>query len=186
MTKFNVTGMSCAACSAHVEKSVRGVAGVTEVNVNLLANSMTVEFAEPATVEAIISAVEKGGYGASVAGAEKTAAAASPKKDAGSVLKRLIASAVLLIPLMYMTLGGPVPAALEKPVLMGIVQFLLALPVIYLNRNYYFDGFKTLLHGAPNMSSLIAVGSSAGLIYSIGMLLRTAYLVEAGQHAMAM
>ena len=186
MTKFNVTGMSCAACSAHVEKSVRGVAGVTEVNVNLLANSMTVEFAEPATVEAIISAVEKGGYGASVAGAEKTNAAASPKKDAGSVLKRLIASAILLIPLMYMTLGGPVPAPLEKPVLMGIVQFLLALPVIYLNRNYYFDGFKTLFHGAPNMSSLIAVGSSAGLIYSIWMLLRTAYLVEAGQPAMAM
>lgn len=186
MKKFNVTGMSCAACSAHVEKSVRGVAGVTDVNVNLLANSMTVEFAEPATVEAIISAVEKGGYGASLAGAEKSATTAVPKKDAGNVLKRLIASVVLLLPLMYMTLGGPVPAALEKPVLMGIVQFLLALPVIYLNRNYYFDGFKTLLHGAPNMSSLIAVGSSAGLLYSVWMLLRTAYLVEAGQHPMAM
>lgn len=184
MKKFNVTGMSCAACSAHVEKSVRGVDGVKDVNVNLLANSMTVEFSAPATVEAIIAAVENGGYGASLAGAEKTAAA--PKKDAGEVLKRLIASAILLIPLMYMTLGGPVPAPLEKPMLMGIVQFLLALPVIYLNRNYYFDGFKTLFHGAPNMSSLIAVGSSAGLIYSIWTLLRTAYLLEAGRHAMAM
>ncbi|MBQ4088326.1 MAG: heavy metal translocating P-type ATPase [Clostridia bacterium] len=186
MKKFDVTGMSCSACSAHVEKSVRGVEGVTDVNVNLLSNSMTVEFAEPATVEAIISAVEKGGYGASLVDAEKTNATAAPKKDAGDVLKRLIVSAVLLLPLMYMTLGGPVPAALEKPVLMGIVQFLLALPVIYLNRSYYFDGFKTLLHGAPNMSSLIAVGSSAGLLYSIWTLLRTAYLVEAGQHAMAM
>ena len=186
MLKFDVTGMSCAACSAHVEKSVRGVAGVKDVNVNLLANSMTVEFEEPATVEAIINAVKKGGYGASVAGENNKKTASAPKKDAGDVLKRLVISAILLLPLMYMTLGGPVPAALKKPMLTGVVQFLLALPVIYLNRNYYIDGYKSLFHGAPNMSSLIAVGSSAGLAYSIWTLLRTAYLLEAGGHPMAM
>ncbi len=185
MTKFKVTGMSCAACSAHVEKSVRGVDGVTEVAVSLLTNSMTVEFSGPATVDAIIKAVEKGGYGASVEGSDAKKNAA-PEKNAGSVLKRLIISAALLVPLMYMMLGGPVPQALSKPVLSGLVQFLLALPVIYLNRDYYIDGYKSLFHGVPNMSSLIAVGSSAGLVYSIWTLLRTAYLVEAGQHVMAM
>ncbi|MBQ3103528.1 MAG: heavy metal translocating P-type ATPase, partial [Oscillospiraceae bacterium] len=185
MKKFNVTGMSCAACAAHVEKSVRGVEGVTDVSVSLLTNSMTVEFGEPATAEAIIKAVEKGGYGASTEDGG-TAQKAAPVKNAVSVLKRLIISAALLVPLMYMMLGGPVPEALTKPVLSGLVQFLLALPVIYLNRDYYIDGFKTLFHGAPNMSSLIAVGSSAGLVYSIWMLLRTAYLVEAGQAPMAM
>ena len=185
MMKFNVTGMSCAACAAHVEKSVRGVEGVAEVNVSLLTNSMTVEFAPPATAEAIIRAVEKGGYGASAAGGEKPAAAA-PKKDSGGVLRRLIASAALLIPLMYMMLGGKVPTALEKPRLSGLVQLMLALPVIYLNRDYYFDGYKALFRGAPNMSSLIAIGSSAGFIYSLWILLRTAYLVEAGTTVMAM
>ena len=185
MMKFNVTGMSCAACSAHVEKSVRGVAGVKNVSVSLLTNSMKVDFDAPATAEAIIDAVIKGGYGASRADAAE-APVNTPEKKAGSVLKRLIASAILLVPLMYIMLGGPLPDALKKPVLSGLVQLLLALPVIYLNRDYYFDGFKALFRGAPNMSSLIAVGSSAGLVYSMWTLLRTAYLVEAGQHPMAM
>lgn len=184
MMKFNVTGMSCAACAAHVEKSVRGVEGVADVNVSLLTNSMTVEFAPPATAEAIIRAVEKGGYGASAANGEKPAPAAQ-KKDSGGVLMRLIISAALLIPLMYMMLG-PVPAALEKPVLSGLVQLMLALPVIYLNRNYFFDGFKSLFRGAPNMSSLIAIGSATGFVYSLWILLRTAYLIEAGHEVMAM
>lgn len=184
--KFNVTGMSCAACSAHVEKSVRGVEGVKNVSVSLLTNSMTVDFDAPATAEAIIRAVEKGGYGASSAEGGEKAAKSEPKKDSGSVLRRLVVSAVLLVPLMYIMLGGPLPEALEKPMLSGIVQLLLALPVIYLNRDYYFDGFKALMRGAPNMSSLIAVGSSAGLVYSLWMLMRTAYLIEAGRHVMAM
>ena len=184
MKKFNVTGMSCAACSAHVEKSVRGVGGVKNVSVSLLTNSMTVDFKAPATEAAIIAAVERGGYGASVAGGEQKKTV--PEKKAGSVLRRLVVSAALLLPLMYMTLGGPLPEALTKPVLSGIVQLFLALPVIYLNRDYYIDGFRSLFHGAPNMSSLIAVGSSAGLMYSLWMLLRTAYLVESGRHAMAM
>ena len=185
--KFDVTGMSCAACSSHVEKSVRSVEGVKDVAVSLLTNSMTVEFDAPATAEKIIAAVEKGGYGASVAGGAAGAETKkSPEKKAGSVLKRLIISAALLVPLMYMMLGGPLPEALTKPVLSGLVQMMLALPVIYLNRDYYIDGYKSLFHGAPNMSSLIAVGSSAGLVYSMWTLLRTAYLVESGQHAMAM
>ena len=186
MTKFNVTGMSCAACSAHVEKSVRGVEGVKEVAVSLLTNSMTVKFEAPATAEEIIRAVEKGGYGASLADGGNKETKKAPEKNAGSVLRRLIISAALLLPLMYMMLGGPVPEALTKPVLSGLVQLMLALPVIYLNRDYYIDGYKSLFRGVPNMSSLIAIGSSAGLVYSLWVLLRTAYLVEAGQHAMAM
>ena len=187
MKKFEVTGMTCAACQAHVEKSVRGVEGVKSVNVNLLTNSMTVDFDAPATEEAIVRAVEKGGYGARPAGAAKKERSEGEGGAASqAVLKRLIISAILLIPLMYIMLGGPLPAAARRPMLSGLIQLMLAAPVIYMGRDYYINGFKALAHGAPNMSSLIALGSSAGLIYSLWMLLRTAYLLEAGRAPMAM
>lgn len=187
MKKFDVTGMTCAACQAHVEKAVKAVEGVNSVSVSLLTNSMTVDFSAPATEEIIVRAVEKGGYGARPAGAEKKEAA---KPDEGAVSKKvlrtLIISAILLVPLMYIMLGGPLPAPLKKPMLSGLVQLFLAAPVIYLGRDYYISGYKALFHRVPNMSSLIAVGSSAGLAYSLWMLLRTAYQLEAGQMPMAM
>jgi heavy metal translocating P-type ATPase len=188
MKKFIVTGMTCASCQAHVEKSVKAVEGVRSVSVSLLTNSMMVDFQEPATQEAIVRAVEKGGYGARPEDAAKDERPAQGDRgaDSRSVLRTLIASAVLLAPMMYMMLGGPVPAALNGPMLSGLVQLLLTLPVIYMGRDYYIGGYKALFHGAPNMSSLIAVGSSAGFIYSLWVLLRTAYLMEAGQPVMAM
>lgn len=187
MKKFDVTGMTCAACQAHVEKSVKAVPGVKSVSVSLLTNSMTVDFEAPATEEAIVRAVEKGGYGARPEGAAKTEKAGGETgADSRKVLRTLIFSAILLVPLMYMMLGGPLPEALKRPMLSGLVQLFLALPVIYMGRDYYINGYKALFHGAPNMSSLIAVGSSAGLAYSLWMLLRTAYQLEAGQTPMAM
>ena len=122
------------------------------------------DFSAPATEEIIVRAVEKGGYGARPAGAEKKEAA-KPDDGAGSkkVLRTLIISAILLVPLMYIMLGGPLPAPLKKPMLSGLVQLFLAAPVIWLGRDYYISGYKALFHRVPNMSSLIAVGSSAGL-----------------------
>ena len=181
MKKFDVTGMTCAACAAHVEKSVKSVDGVTNVNVSLLTNSMTVEYESPATDEKIIKAVEKGGYGASLPGEGK---AAAPEEDRTlSMKKRLIISAALLAPLMYISLGGPLPAFMSGPVFSGLLQLFLAVPVIYVGRDYYISGFKALLHRAPNMSTLIALGSCAGLLQSIYCLFEAAYMADAHMHA---
>lgn len=180
--EFDVTGMSCAACVSHVEKAVSAVSGVREVSVSLLQNRMRVEFDPPATREAICEAVHAAGYEASVRGERRTQGPTVPFSDTRSVLRRLICSALFLIPLMYLSLRGPVPEALTRPVLKGIVEMLLALPVVWMNRSYYSDGFRALLHRAPNMNSLIALGSCSGLVFSVGMLLRCARLTEAGGH----
>ncbi|MBR0470794.1 MAG: cadmium-translocating P-type ATPase, partial [Clostridia bacterium] len=175
--KFDVTGMTCAACSARVDKCVRRLDGVKDVNVNLLRNSMSVDFDDTVTETDIINAVIEGGYGASVAGREK----AAQKRDTGvddeikNMKFRLIVSIVCLVPLMYLSMGHMwhfpfvdlwIRGA-EDSIAYAFTQFLLCLPVLYVNRKYFINGFKTLFHGAPNMDSLIAIGSGASMAYGV-------------------
>ena len=191
--KFDVTGMTCSACSSRVEKCVRKLEGVKEVSVNLLTNSMQVEYDDEILKEqGIIEAVVHAGYGASpAAGSSETRGKAqnTEVKRANPVQehlmemkKRTIWSFVFLIPLMYVSMGHmaglPLPVVLsgtENAVAFAFTQFLLCLPVLYMNRAYFSKGFSTLLHGAPNMDTLIAVGSGASLIYGIFAIYRMGY-----------
>lgn len=174
---YDVTGMSCAACSAHIEKSVGKVEGVQSVSVSLLQNNMTVVYDEAKTDDgAIIKAVESGGYGASVSGGAAPAAS-SPLGMNGEIADmkhRLIVSICFLIPLMYVSMGHmmglPLPSFLvgaENSLLFAFTQFLLTLPVLYEGRKYFISGFRALRTGAPNMDTLIAIGSSAAVVYGI-------------------
>ena len=197
--KFDVTGMTCSACSAHVEKSVFKLQGIENVNVNLLQNSMTVEYDDNlCSDDKIINAVIEGGYGASVKGKQTTQKA---EKDTGtsviqeqivSMKKRLILSFVFLIPLFYISMGhmmgAPLPGILtghENSMVFALTQLFLTLPIMYVNRKYYKVGFKTLFHGAPNMDSLIAIGSSAAAIYSIYSIFCMGYYMGHGQMDLA-
>lgn len=180
MEQYNVTGMSCAACSARVEKAVSKVPGVTSCSVSLLTNSMGVEGnASPAD---IIAAVEEAGYGASEKGApaaggkQQTSLAAAEDslrdKETPKMKKRLIASLCFLIPLMYFSMGHmmwnwPVPAFFEgNHVAMGLLQLLLTAAVMVINQKFFISGFKGLIHGAPNMDTLVALGAGASFVYS--------------------
>lgn len=177
--KFDVTGMTCSACSAHVEKSVCKLEGVASVNVNLLQNNMTVEYDEAALgTDDIIRAVESGGYGAFLQGAKRENSGEAPRNVAAEEMqamkKRLIASFCFLIPLFYISMGhmmgAPLPAILlgdENIMIFALTQLLLTTPVLIINKKYFTVGFKSLWNRAPNMDSLIALGSSASYIYSI-------------------
>ena len=176
MTQYNVTGMSCAACSARVEKAVNAVPGVTSCAVSLLTNSMGVE--GTAEAEAIISAVTAAGYGASLKGAEKTAsqsADADALKDRETpVLKRrLLWSLGFWIVLMYVSMGHmmwgwPLPQWFEgNHIAIGLAELLLTIVVMIINSKFFVNGFKGLVHGAPNMDTLVALGSSAAFVYSV-------------------
>ena len=194
--KFDVTGMTCSACSSRVEKTVRGLDGVREVSVNLLTNSMQVDFEEETLrTEQIIEAVEKAGYGAAVkaehgagSGSKTAAKAASSggmdvfEKQRKNMEFRLKVSFAFLIPLMYVSMGHmvglPLPSFLTgmgNAVSFALIQFLLCLPVVYVNRAYYIKGFGTLAHGAPNMDTLVAIGSCASLIYGLFAIFRMSY-----------
>ncbi len=172
--------MTCSACSAHVEKSVCKLEGIAAVNVNLLQNSMTVEYDEAVLkTDDIIHAVESGGYGAFPQGAKQAdAASEAPRNVAAeemhSMKKRLIASFCFLIPLFYISMGhmmgAPLPAVLlgnENIMSFALTQLLLTTPVLIINKKYFTVGFKALWNRAPNMDSLIALGSSASYLYSI-------------------
>ena len=183
MQQYNVTGMSCAACSARVEKAVRGVDGVTECAVNLLTNSMIVE--GTASSDTIIAAVENAGYGASVKGAETTRSGkdedALTDKETPILVRRLIASLIILIPLMYVSMGHvmwgfPLPALFENnPVAVAIVQLILSAAVMVINQKFFINGFRGVIHGAPNMDTLVSLGSAASFIYSVcALILMTA------------
>ena len=186
--KFAVTGMSCSACSAHVEKAVAKVEGVESVQVNLLSNSMVVSFDAPATESAIIRAVEEAGYGASVFEAQQSKPAQGEKRGAqgedelkGMVL-RLIVSFACMIPLMYISMGHMIGLPLphffhghENALIFALTQFLLCLPVMYVNRKFYIVGFKSLVKGAPNMDTLIAIGSGASIVYGVMALYQIGY-----------
>lgn len=174
MKKFNVTGMSCAACSSRVEKAVSKVNGVKSVSVSLLTNSMGVEGS--ASDESIIAAVEKAGYGASVAGGEKKQSAENEQlkdKDTPVLMHRLIASVGFLAVLMYISMGHmmwgwPLPNFFtDNHIAMGLVQLLLCVIIMVINQKFFINGFKGLIHRSPNMDTLVALGSGASFVYSV-------------------
>lgn len=175
MKSYNVTGMSCAACSARVEKAVSQTEGVTSCSVNLLTNSMTVEGS--ATDEMIIAAVSKAGYGASVKGAEKPKNDnnSSQKDEQKAIIYRLVASVVLLFPLMYLSMGHvmwgwPLPAFFESnPLSIAILQMLISGLVLVINQRFFISGIRAVINRSPNMDTLVALGSGVSYIYSIAM-----------------
>ncbi|MBQ2287156.1 MAG: heavy metal translocating P-type ATPase, partial [Lachnospiraceae bacterium] len=176
MEQYSVTGMSCAACSARVEKAVSKVPGVTSCSVSLLTNSMGVE--GTALSQDIITAVENAGYGASLKGADKENVSSAmddellKDKETPILRKRLLTSLGFLIVLMYFSMGHmmwgwPVPAFFEhNHVAMGLLQLLLAAIVMIINQKFFISGFTSLLHRAPNMDTLVAMGSGASFVYS--------------------
>ena len=175
MEQYTVTGMSCAACSARVEKAVSAVPGVTSCSVSLLTNSMGVE--GTASAQAVISAVQAAGYGASLKGASSAPTAAAQEdaladRETPALKRRLIASLGFLIALMYVSMGHmmwgwPLPACLaDNHVAMGLLQMLLTIAVMVINQKFFINGFRSLLHGAPNMDTLVALGAAASFGYS--------------------
>ena len=192
MEQYTVTGMSCAACSARVEKAVSKVEGVTSCSVSLLTNSMGVE--GTASPEQIIAAVKSAGYGAELKGAKKQTPAAAEDglkdRETPKLLVRLIASLIFLLPLMYITmghmmLGWPMPAFFDdNHVAMGIVQLLLCVIIMIINQKFFVSGFKSLYKRAPNMDALVALGASAAFLYSIvALFLMTNAQVKGGAAA---
>ena len=184
--KFNVSGMTCSACSAHVEKSVAKTQGVQSVEVSLLTNSMQVVYDEAQTDPSkIIRAVEQSGYGAflppkGLAVAQQVSAA--PTDAVKQMKRRLILSFCFLIPLFYLSMGHmmglPIPHffhGTENALSFAFTQLLLTLPVAYLNRSYFQIGFKTLFRGSPNMDSLVAIGSAASILYGIFAIYQMSY-----------
>ena len=184
---FQVTGMTCSACSAHVEKAVNKLEAVSKAEVSLMTNSMSVEYnADAISPQDIIHAVEQAGYGASLPQKDKAAPLPDPNSQLAQELdamkRRLIWSFVFLIPLFYISmghmLGAPLPSFLvgmENALAFGLTQLLLTLPILYINDTYYKVGFKTLWHRAPNMDSLIAVGSAAAVVYGIFAIYQIGY-----------
>ena len=169
MKQFDITGMSCAACSARVEKAVTALDGVTSCAVSLLTNSMGVE--GTATSDEIIAAVEAAGYGASLKG-EKTQQKDEPKSEAKTLLRRFIVSAVFMLLLMYIAMGHmiglPTPSVLDgNPLAAALVQMLLSIIVMIINKAFFINGFKGIIRKSPNMDSLVSLGSAAAFIYSL-------------------
>lgn len=188
--------MTCAACSAHVEKAAAGVEGVDKVSVSLLMNSMTVEYDTPATAQAICAAVEAAGYGAGAAGESKEAGNA----DGGNVLedretpkirRRLIASLCLLLPLMYVSMGHLMwgwylpDAFASDPWAIALYQLLMTGFIMVINQKFFISGFQSLLHKAPNMDTLVALGSGAAFVYSTAVMFRMGASMGTGNSAMA-
>ena len=199
MEQYQVTGMSCAACSGRVEKAVSGVPGVSSCSVSLLTNSMGVEgTASPAD---IIRAVEAAGYGASLKGAAKAAssgdspswadAEALKDHETPKLKKRLLFSVPILLILMYFSMGHgmwgwPAPAVFDNPVFLGLFELLLAAIVMIINGKFFTSGFSSLLHGAPNMDTLVALGSGASFLYSLAELFLMILAQGKGDHATVM
>ncbi|MDO5520014.1 MAG: heavy metal translocating P-type ATPase [bacterium] len=195
--KFDVTGMTCSACSSRVEKTVSKLNGTNQVQVNLLTNSMQVEYDDQViSDDDIIHAVVGAGYGASIqeeAVTGKSSARKEERKDVvgeqlANMRMRLYVSFAFLIPLMYVSMGhmvgAPLPSFLTghgNMVSFAFTQFLLCLPIVYVNRQYFIKGFKTLFHLAPNMDSLIAIGSLASLVYGVFAIYRMSYGIGAGR-----
>ena len=200
MDKYDVTGMSCAACQAHVEKAVSGVPGVENCTVSLLTNSMTVS--GTADEKDIVKAVEDAGYGAKKRAYEnesKVSASAKLKmeeealedKETPKMVKRLVSSVIVLLILMYFSMGHmmwnfPVPFFLENHVNLGILEMLLTIIILMINRNFFINGYKGLFHGAANMDTLVAIGSTAAFGYSLAALFIMAYAMGNGDHGTVM
>ena len=202
MEQYIVTGMTCAACQAHVEKAVSGVPGVDRVNVSLLTHSMTVEGA--AAPESVISAVQNAGYDAELK--KESAGQGRPgmserfqaeedalrDRETPKLLRRLKLSIGVLLVLMYITMGHnmldwPVPEFLNHNLIgLGILQMLLALIIMTINRDFFRSGFKSLRHGAPNMDTLVALGSGVSFLWSLFILLKMTYMITDGTDNMAL
>ena len=193
MEQYNVTGMTCAACQARVEKVVSKVPGVTSVSVNLLTNSMGVEGTALSTD--IVAAVEKAGYHASVKGAEKESsqgAEALADTETPKLLKRLIISLIFLMPLMYLSMGHmmwnwPLPGFLNNNhVGMGLAQLLFTVIIMVINQRFFISGFTSLIHRAPNMDTLVAMGATAAFSYSTYALFAMTAAQTAGNNKLVM
>ena len=196
MKQYNVTGMSCAACSARVEKAVSGVPGVTACSVSLLTNSMGVE--GDASAEAVVAAVEKAGYGASLKGENTAVAQTNPSEDTlqdretPALKRRLFVSIGFLLVLMYFSMGHtmwgwPLPAFFaDNHIAMGLVQLLLTATVLVINQKFFINGIKSLFRGAPNMDTLVALGAGASFAYSTYALFAMTSAQLAGDHAAVM
>ncbi len=197
---FDITGMTCAACSSRVQKAASEVPGVTCANVNLLKNSMELDYdGSPETAAAVVDAIEKSGYGAvrRTSAGEKGRGAASAERPGAAAERairekrnQLIVSAVFSVPLFYVAMGPmfgwPQPPMLvgeKNLVAVGLTQLLLCAPILFTNRHYFITGFKTLWHRAPNMDSLIALGSAASAVWSVAQLYRMAWAAGAGDMA---
>ena len=179
MEQYNVTGMSCAACSARVEKAVSAVPGVSSCSVSLLTNSMGVE--GTASEADIIKAVENAGYSASRKGKGDSENKKNPSwaddealkdRETPKLKKRLLCSALFLIVLMYFSMGHmmwhwPAPAVFDNPVFLGTFEMLLAIIVMIINGRFFTSGYRSLFRGSPNMDTLVALGSSASFGYSL-------------------
>lgn len=195
--KFEVSGMTCSACSAAVERSVSHISGVSKVEVNLLANSMQVEHDDSVTTEMIEEAVENAGYHASSKNKNQTKLETGHErseadKEFSNMKQRIIVSFLFLIPLMYISMGHmynfpflEIFHGSENALAFAFTQFLLTLPIIYVNRKYYIVGFKTLLKGSPNMDSLIAIGSASAMIYGIFAIYMIGYALGRGNNELA-
>lgn len=185
---FDITGMTCAACSARVQKAAGEVSGVTCANVNLLKNSMELEYeGGQATVDAVCAAIDKAGYGAQprTARAQGSSARAGVGDVAQQAIderrRQLVISAILSVPLFYIAMGPmfgwpelPPLAGMEGMMANALTQLLLCLPILFVNRHYFISGFKSLVHGAPNMDTLISIGSAASAAWSIAQTYRIA------------
>ena len=171
--KFVVTGMTCAACAAHVEKAAHSLDGVDSAAVNLMLGTLVCSYdADKVTPQAIISAVEASGYGAAPADEAKRDIRREQEASARAMGRRLLWSVVCLVPLFYLSMGHmmglPVPAFMHRqPLAAALVQLVLCVPILILNRAYFTVGFSRLFKGAPNMDSLVALGAAAGLVYSL-------------------
>ena len=171
--KFVVTGMTCAACAAHVEKAANSLDGVDSAAVNLMLGTLVCSYdADKVTPQAIISAVEASGYGAAPADEAKRDIRREQEASARAMGRRLLWSVVCLVPLFYFSMGHmmglPVPAFMHRqPLAAALVQLVLCVPILILNRAYFTVGFSRLFKGAPNMDSLVALGAAAGLVYSL-------------------
>ena len=174
MNQYSVTGMSCAACSARVEKTVSNLEGVSSCSVNLLTNSMEVE--GTATPQTVIKAVKKAGYGAALMNNSAQKEESLPKNDTVRILGRLVASVIFLLPLMYISMGSmmwgwPLPQFLvDNHMAQGIIQLVLSVIIMVINQKFFISGFKGIIKLAPNMDTLVALGSGASFIYSVVIL----------------
>ncbi|MBQ7523589.1 MAG: cadmium-translocating P-type ATPase [Oscillospiraceae bacterium] len=167
--KFDISGMSCAACSARVEQAVGKLEGVQNVAISLLSNSMTVDAAETVTAQTIIAAVEAAGYGAKVADAEVKKIRAAQSGELPKMRRRILVSAAFLLPLMYLSMGRMLglPQLFSSPLWLAAAQIVLLIPIVAVNFSYYTKGFGHLFRGSPNMDTLIAVGSTAAIAYGV-------------------
>ncbi|MBO4312343.1 MAG: heavy metal translocating P-type ATPase, partial [Desulfovibrionaceae bacterium] len=193
---FDVTGMSCAACSGRVQKAVSALAGVQEANVNLLKNSMVVEYDESlVTEEGIVQAVKKAGYGAAphtLSGGGPSPSSAPPQasEELLEMKRRLLVSVAFMLPLMYLSMGHmlglPLPAWLSPKtngLAFALTQFLLTLPVMIVNGKFFRNGFRTLFAGSPNMDSLIALGSGSSAVSGVYSMYKMAFALSGGNAA---